>query len=134
MTDDRGPSTDEGVERRRFLKGAMTVAWATPLVLTMTARQAGAQAMSCIPNGAPCDACTGMNCCDASGPADGGCCCSDPNVPECGGVCVAVDANCTSIPSPGHPGDTFVCYAPAPVTTISTVGRSRVSSGKGAKS
>lgn len=129
MTEESGRVNDEGVERRSFLKGAMTVAWATPLVLTMTARQAGAQALSCIPNGAPCDACEGMNCCDASGPADGGCCCSDANSLDCGGVCVAVDANCALL---NTTGTDFTCYAPGPLTTTS-VGRARVSSGKGAK-
>src|SRR5918999_989320 len=97
MSDDAGRIAEEGIERRRFLKGAATVAWATPMILTMTAHQAGAQAMSCIPNNTPCDACQGMPCCDEDPPDDGGCCCSDANAPECGGVCVAVDANCAAM-------------------------------------
>jgi hypothetical protein len=130
MSDDVG--SEQGLERRRFLKGAATVAWAAPMILTMAARPAGAQVgASCLPNGGPCDACTGMNCCDADGPADGGCCCSDPNVPECGGVCTPADATCTAIPSPGNPGEFFTCYVPGPVT-LSSVGRAR-STGKGPK-
>lgn len=46
--------TSEGYDRRRFLKGAATVAWATPLVMTLPARRAGAQAVSCIPQGVSC--------------------------------------------------------------------------------
>ena len=137
MSEDAG-MPEQGVERRKFLKAAATVAWAAPMILTMSARPAGAQVgTSCLPNGGPCDACNGMNCCDVDGDPDGGCCCSDPNVPECGGVCNPSDAACQSIPSigpaPGEPsaGDFFVCYAPsgAPVTTF---GRSRAS-GKGPK-
>ena len=41
MTGERGES------RRAFLKKSVTVAWATPLILTMTADKAGAQAFSC---------------------------------------------------------------------------------------
>jgi hypothetical protein len=130
VSEDAGRTPEEGLERRTFLKGAATVAWATPLILTMASRPAAAA--SCLPNGGPCDACAGMNCCDADGPADGGCCCSDPNVEACGGVCTAADANCTAIPSVGGPGGTnFVCYAPGPLN-LTSVGRSR-SSGKGAK-
>lgn len=39
--------------RREFLKQAATVAWATPLILTMAAPSASAQ-VSCIPAGSPC--------------------------------------------------------------------------------
>lgn len=35
------------LDRRRFLKHAGTVAWATPLIVTMAAGRAGAQAFSC---------------------------------------------------------------------------------------
>src|SRR3712207_7698793 len=51
----------EGMERRRFLRAAATVAWATPAILTLTANRAGAQ--SCVPQGASCDVCVGVNCC-----------------------------------------------------------------------
>ena len=129
MSEDAG-TPEQGLERRRFLKGAATVAWAAPMILTMSARPAGAQVgASCLPNGGPCDACQGMNCCDASGPADGGCCCSDANVEDCPGVCVAVDANCALL---NTTGTDFTCYAPGPLN-VSSVGRARVSSGKGAK-
>jgi hypothetical protein len=40
--------------RREFLKKAGTVAWATPLILTLGARTAGAQAISCAPAGTGC--------------------------------------------------------------------------------
>ena len=112
MSDDAGRRSEDGIERRRFLKGAATVAWATPLILTMTAHQAGAQGMSCLPNGGPCDACQGMVCCDADPPDDGGCCCSDDNVPGCGGTCVAVDADCEAMNV--TPATAFTCFVPLP--------------------
>jgi len=37
-------------DRRQFLKKAATVAWATPLVLTVAASRAGAQVNSCLPS------------------------------------------------------------------------------------
>lgn len=75
----------EGMERRRFLKAAATVAWATPAIMTLTANRAGAQ--SCVPLGAPCDACEGINCCLSSGDPFP-CCCSDPDDDTtCDGVC-----------------------------------------------
>lgn len=128
MSDDAGRFTEDGIERRRFLKGAATVAWATPLILTMTAHQAGAQAMSCLPNSGPCDACTGMPCCDADPPDDGGCCCSDALVPGCGGVCVAVDADCDAMNV--TPATEFTCFVPA----SAAAGFAGRSAGKGAKS
>lgn len=114
MTDDSGTPKD-GVERRKFLKGAATVAWATPLVLTMGAGQAGAQTAStapCIAIGMHCNACQGMPCCDVSGPQDGGCCCSPKELPQCDGICVADDASCQAIAV----GDLLgaQCYVPAP--------------------
>jgi hypothetical protein len=48
--DDAAPTR---LERRRFLKQAATVAWATPFILTMTSERASAQA-SCVPTGASC--------------------------------------------------------------------------------
>lgn len=44
----------QGYDRRRFLRAAATVTWATPLVMTLPARSAGAQGLSCIPAGASC--------------------------------------------------------------------------------
>ncbi len=127
---DAGRMSEDGIERRRFLKGAATVAWATPLILTMTAHQAGAQAMSCLPNGGACDACVGMPCCDADPPDDGGCCCSDALVPGCGGVCVAVDADCAAMNV--TPATEFTCFVPIP-NGFAAAGRSR-SGAKGPKS
>jgi hypothetical protein len=40
--------------RRDFLKRAGTVAWATPLILTLAAHPASAQAVSCAPAGSGC--------------------------------------------------------------------------------
>lgn len=63
--------SDRRVEdRRQFLKKAATVAWATPLVLTVGASRAGAQGVSClpslticgIPDGGGCDT-TGFTAC-----------------------------------------------------------------------
>jgi len=122
MSDDAGRSTDEGIARRRFLKGAATVAWATPLILTMNPVPAHAQ--SCLPNGGPCDACVGMPCCDADPPDDGGCCCSDDLVPGCSGVCVAVDADCADMNV--TPATEFTCFVPAPPSMAA--GRSRPAS------
>jgi hypothetical protein len=52
------------IERRRFLREAATVAWATPVIWTLMSQAAGAQ--SC--------AGSGVRCCDACSP-DG-----DPNL------------------------------------------------------
>ena len=46
--------SDHGVERRDFLRKAGTVAWATPLILTLSASGAGAQALSCYPKDYSC--------------------------------------------------------------------------------
>lgn len=103
--------TQEGMERRRFLKAAATVAWATPAILTLTANRAGAQ--SCVPQGAPCDACIGINCCITAGdPLP--CCCSSVNDPTCPGVC-STQAGCEALfPSgPGTPpNDPESCFYP----------------------
>lgn len=72
-----------GMDRRRFVTGAATVAWATPLVLTLGAADAYAQGSpgACLgatnrPNGCPCSTsnqCTSGCCCDGAGPAPTGC-------------------------------------------------------------
>ncbi|HYO60304.1 MAG TPA: hypothetical protein VEU29_00215 [Actinomycetota bacterium] len=99
----------EGMERRRFLKAAATVAWATPAILTLTANRAGAQ--SCIPQGAPCDACVGVNCCIQSGDTLP-CCCSDVNnTTTCAGVC-RTQAQCEALFPSGHPEDPDSCWYP----------------------
>ena len=41
-------------DRREFLTQAGRVAWATPLILTLTAGRAGALAVSCAPAATPC--------------------------------------------------------------------------------
>jgi hypothetical protein len=83
-----------GFDRRRFIKGAATVAWATPLVLSLGAGTAHAQVPSpgqCIgaanrPEGCPCT---------TSAQCDDGCCCSAPGGP--GGACTSA-ANCDTFP------------------------------------
>ena len=115
--------TQEGMERRRFLRAAATVAWATPAILTLTANRAGAQ--SCVPQGAPCDACIGVNCCIAgSDPLP--CCCSDPNTPDCPGVC-RTQAACMTLFPGGPASDPDACFYPG--GTGSAAARS-VSTGK----
>ena len=102
----------DGIQRRKFLKGAATVAWAAPMILTTTAGRAGAASPTCITAGMPCNACVGPQCCDTSGVQDGGCCCSPVNVDVCDGVCVGDDATCqTAPPIPMNPLQ-FRCYAP----------------------
>lgn len=64
---------DEG--RRRFLKQAATVAWATPMILTMMAPSAAAQT-SCIPAGSAC------------GNDVNGVCVPSHTLQPCCGVCV----------------------------------------------
>jgi hypothetical protein len=65
----------EGPSRRDFLKKAGTVAWATPLVLTLAASSAGAQVLSCAPTGAGCGTwSTPLNECIPTGPV---LCCND---------------------------------------------------------
>ena len=94
------------IERRRFLKGAATVAWATPLILTMSAHTAGAQAMSCIPEGSACSACAGMPCCGAK------CCCADALLSGCSGVCASGAAECDDLNV--TPATEFQCFTPPP--------------------
>lgn len=72
-------------DRRRFLKRAGTVAWATPLILTMAGGTARGQAFSCAPPSTQCGVYVAIN---------GSCiieevCCNDclPLVPETGNPC-----------------------------------------------
>jgi hypothetical protein len=66
-------------DRRKFLKTAASAAWATPLVLTLGASRAGAQALSCLPSLTIC------------GVPDGGGCETTGFVACCGGFsCVQV--------------------------------------------
>ena len=62
-------------DRRKFLQRAATVAWATPVLLTLPASRAGAQVGSCAPDATPCgvwngSACTGLTalCCNECNP------------------------------------------------------------------
>jgi hypothetical protein len=43
MTDSGSGSSTNNIERRRFLRQAATVAWATPTILTLMSSRAGAQ-------------------------------------------------------------------------------------------
>lgn len=114
------------IERRQFLKGAATVAWATPLILTVGGDTAGAQ--SCVPQGAPCDACTGVNCCITN--ADPfPCCCSDADdTSTCAGVC-RTHSQCEAMFPSDDPNlaDPDSCWAPG--GSGSTTARSRAGAG-----
>jgi hypothetical protein len=113
---------DAELERRQFLKGAATVAWATPLILTVVGDNAGAQ--SCVPLGAPCDACVGVNCC-IQGNDPFPCCCSDADDPTtCAGVC-RTHADCEATFPSDDPElvDPDSCWAPG--GTASVTARSR---------
>lgn len=116
----------ESMERRRFLRAAATVAWATPAILTLTANRAGAQ--SCVPQGASCDACVGVNCCIAgSDPLP--CCCSDANdVTTCAGVCRS-QAQCQSLFPGGPANDPDSCFYPGGTGTT-TMARTAVTARK----
>ena len=65
---------DEGAfDRRRFIKGAATVVWATPLVLTLGASSANAQSPgSCLGDTGKGDGCF----CTATSQCAAGCCCT----------------------------------------------------------
>ncbi len=52
---------DEAIDRRRFLRRAGTVAWTTPVIMTVLASRAGAQV--CRTLGQTCSATTPMRCC-----------------------------------------------------------------------
>lgn len=117
----------EGMERRRFLKAAATVAWATPAILTITANRAGAQ--SCVPQGAPCDACVGVNCCLA-GSDSLPCCCSDANdVTTCAGVCRS-QAACIALFPGGPASDPDSCFYPGGTGSTTTMARQAVTARK----
>ena len=68
---------DNKEDRRQFLRRSATIAWATPLLLTLPASRAGAQ-VSCAPGGTPCgvwngSTCTGAGvlfCCEECNPID----------------------------------------------------------------
>lgn len=112
----------EGMERRRFLQSAATIAWATPAILTLTANRAGAQ--SCIPQGTACDACIGVNCCIPSGDSLP-CCCSDANdTTTCAGVC-RTQAACASLFPGGPASDPDSCFYPGGTGTTTTMARMR---------
>lgn len=89
------------LDRRRFIKGAATVAWAAPVVLTLGASAAHAQlpAVSpaqCLgssgrPEGCPCTTagqCADGCCCTLDVTAPGGGCTSASNCDDLGGACI----------------------------------------------
>ena len=73
-------------DRRTFLKRAGTVAWATPLIVTLGASRAAAQA-SCLPSGSGC----GIYFEDMNGP---GCAASSVGNLLCCTACVPVSGAC----------------------------------------
>ena len=111
MTDMMDQTMSSDMDRRRFLKGAAVVAWATPTILTLSASRAGAS--SCLPHGTLCNSCElDVSCCPTAedgantGPGTG-CCCADFSV-DCpaglDGTCSATDAGCFSISAPASLG------------------------------
>ena len=71
--------------RRKFLKQAATAAWATPLVLTLAANRAGAQAISCLPSLTTCGAPVAGGGCNTAGFV--ACCPGMSCVQVTGGLC-----------------------------------------------
>jgi hypothetical protein len=68
---------DESIDRRRFLRRAGTVAWSTPVIMTVLASRAGAQACGslaqpCSPT-TPRPCCSGLICCSAANTQVGTC-------------------------------------------------------------
>jgi hypothetical protein len=84
MPEDGGRfDSENGVQRRSFLKGAATVAWAAPVILTLGAGTAAAA--SPLPAG-PCSA--GADCLS-------GCCCKTTG--NLTGLCSPVAGNCATV-------------------------------------
>ena len=60
---DSSTSNDvQAIDRRKFLRRAGTVAWAAPLIVSMTVNPANAQTATCVPGGRPCTP-NGLPCC-----------------------------------------------------------------------
>jgi hypothetical protein len=84
---------DESIDRRRFLRRAGTVAWSTPVIMTVLASRAGAQ--PCLVKGQGCspttpgECCTGLICCSDPNSSQLGTCRQSPNTP-----CETVDDCC----------------------------------------
>ena len=53
---------DESIDRRRFLRRAGTVAWSTPVIMTVLASRAGAQ--TCLGLGVACSLTSPPPCCE----------------------------------------------------------------------
>lgn len=87
-----------GFDRRRFIKGAATVAWATPLILTLGASAANAQNLpvpspaACIPAANKPEGCP----CSSSAQCADGCCCG-PGAG--GGLCTSATTCATFVGS-----------------------------------
>lgn len=89
MEDQDKVLSEEGQARRRFLKQAGTVAWASPMILTMMSRAANAQAGTCGqigPNPGVCVVSTPCGSTEA--------CLPDPNPLNLG------DCICQAVPNP----------------------------------
>lgn len=77
---------DESIDRRRFLRRAGTVAWSTPVIMTVLASRAGAQACGSLAQ--PCSPTTPRPCCSPLI-----CCTSGARTGTCR---QATDAPCTT--------------------------------------
>lgn len=91
-----------GVDRRKFIRGAATVAWATPLILSLSS--VGDKAHAQVASQNPCGGLPGDGdgsvlelcpCADSDDCADGCCCTGGVNPFDQGGLC-ATSGDCTT--------------------------------------
>jgi hypothetical protein len=80
----------QGQDRRKFLKQAATVAWASPLILTLSASRAGAQNISCVPRGFMCGTWNGSICVANPTPCCTGEHCGPVSTEIVGGPCICM--------------------------------------------
>ncbi len=84
MIDRESELNEQGRARRRFLKQAATVAWASPFIVTMMSRTAHAQPIVCGTQDASGCNLTGLPCGTA------GACVPDPGNPGIGNDCICL--------------------------------------------
>ena len=97
-------NSDQTIDRRRFLRRAGTVAWSTPVIMSVLASRAGAQVCGtkgqvCSPT-TPRPCCTGLRCCNANNSSNLGTCRQEPGTPcanadDCCQNCSGNPKNCT---------------------------------------
>jgi hypothetical protein len=85
--------TEEGQARRKFLKQAGTVAWASPFIVTMMSRAAHAQGQQCGVTALNVDVDPPTLFCNVDNPCGTGLACAPPaGVPGAGNPCTCVAA------------------------------------------